>query len=52
MGHRIVGVVIAIAVVFSLEYFWRVEWYVAVPLSIVCYLVVRLMAYRSRTMVL
>jgi len=41
MGHRITGVLIAIAIVVSLELFWRVEWYVAVPLGIVGYLIIR-----------
>jgi cytosine/uracil/thiamine/allantoin permease len=45
MGHRIVGVIFAIAIVFSLEWFWRVEWYIAVPLSVVGYLIVRYAAY-------
>ena len=45
MGHRILGVIIAIAIVILLEYFWRVEWYVAVPLSIVGYLIIRYAAY-------
>jgi len=45
MGHRIAGVLIAIAIVFSLEWFWRVEWYVAVPLGVVGYLIVRYATY-------
>ena len=44
-GHRIAGVLIAIAIVFSLEWFWRVEWYVAVPLGVVGYLIVRYATY-------
>jgi hypothetical protein len=41
MGARIAGIVVAIAIVFSLEYWWLIQWYVAVPLSIIGYLVVR-----------
>ena len=48
MVFRIAGVVVAIAIMFSLEYWLRVEWYIAVPLGILGYLVVRYAGYFVR----
>jgi hypothetical protein len=37
MAQRVVGIIIATAIVFLLEHLWRVEWYVAVPVGVVGY---------------
>ena len=42
---RFAGVIVAVAIMFSLEYWWRIEWYIAVPLGILGYLVVRYAEY-------
>jgi hypothetical protein len=48
MVFRIAGVIAAIAIIFSLEYWLRVEWYIAVPLGMLSYLIVRYGAKRDR----
>jgi hypothetical protein len=45
MIARIAGAIAAIAIMFSLEYWLRVEWYVAVPLGIFGYGCVRYIGY-------
>jgi hypothetical protein len=45
MGNRIAGIAIAIAIIFSLEYWLRIEWYIAVPLGILGYLIARYAGY-------
>jgi hypothetical protein len=42
---RFARVIVAIAIIFSLEYWWRVEWYIAVPLGIIGYLALRYAEY-------
>jgi hypothetical protein len=39
---------VAVAIMFSLEYWLRVEWYIAVPLGILAYLIVRYAEYFVR----
>ena len=48
MLARTGGVIAAIAIIFSLEYWLRAEWYIAVPLGILGYLVVSYGAKRDR----
>lgn len=38
---RFAGFLAAVAIIFSLEYYLRVEWYVATPLGIFGYIIVR-----------
>jgi hypothetical protein len=48
MMTRIGGVIAATAIMFSLEYWLRIEWYIAVPLGILSYLIVRYAGYFVR----
>ena len=41
MLNRIAGILVTLAIICGLEIVWLVPWYVAVPLGLIGYLVVR-----------
>ena len=38
---RFAGIIVAIGIIFSLEYWLRTEWYVAVPVGVLGYIIIR-----------
>jgi hypothetical protein len=48
MGNRFVSLLLAIAIIFSLEYWLFVAWYIAVPLGYLAHLLARYLKYFIR----